>query len=202
MLTWLIGALLAHPDILQEVRSKADSCMPCDPEGSLDSASFCEDRFVQAVWKEALRLGVTSSAARVVTRDSQIEGYTVKKGSVILIPSRILHFDPAVFPDPADFNPWRWVTEDGSPHGIPVSTERLKSQNHSLRPFGGGTGVCSGRFIAEREVLTAAAILLHLFDFEVDPDTAQQIPYPNLNPRSLGAMYPLIDPTVTVRRRI
>lgn len=199
MLTWFIGVLLENPEILSRFRSKVESYSQND-SGNLDTAQFSADHFIQSVWKEALRLGVTSASARVVTRDSQIEGYTVRKGSVILIPTRILHFDETVFPDPTRFNPWRWVTEDGNPNGAPLCAERHKAQSHSLRPFGGGTGVCSGRFIAEREVLTAAAILLHQFDFEVEP--GQNIPHPNLNPRGLGAMYPLVDPVVTVRRRM
>lgn len=200
MLTWFIGVLLENLEILKIFQSKVDSYLDPGLAGTLDTAKFCADSFIQSIWKEALRLGVTSASARVVTRDSQIDGYTVKKGSVVLIPTRILHFDQVVFPNPTKFNPWRWVTENGTPDGAPISAERLKAQNHSLRPFGGGTGVCSGRFIAEREVLTAAAILLHQYEFEVEP--GQQIPRPNLNPRGLGAMYPLVDPMVAVRRRI
>ncbi|CAL5869005.1 uncharacterized protein PFLUO_LOCUS3233 [Penicillium psychrofluorescens] len=202
MLAWLISALLAHQEVLERFRAIVETFMTLDKASSFDSASFCADPFIQAVWKEALRLGVSSSAARVVTRQTEIEGYIVKPGSVILIPTRVLHFDENVFTQPDQFNPWRWINEQTEKDGNPlpaVSADQLKKQNDSFRPFGGGTGVCSGRFIAEREVLMAAAVLLHRFDFLVQP--GQQIAQPNLNPRALGAMYPLVDPNVTVRSR-
>lgn len=211
MLTWLVTALLQHPEYLRIFRSIAAQYISDSKTGNLEdmeleTSSFCTDPFVQGVWKEALRLGVTSASARVVTRDSEIEGYTVRKGSVLLIPSRTMHFDEHVFKDPHAFNPWRWVVHHEnsslfSPATAPgqVTAEQLKRQNNSLRPFGGGTGVCSGRFIAEQEVMMGAAVLLHLFDIEFEQ--GQVIPTPNLNPQGLGAMYPMVDPKVKVTLR-
>jgi cytochrome P450 len=207
MLTWLVTALLMHPDHLRQFRSIAERHIFSSKSGLPENIQFnippfCADSFIQGVWKEALRLGVTSASARVVTRDSEIEGYTVKKGSVLLLPSRAMHFDEGVFHDSHSFNPWRWVIHDersSSTSFGEVSPEQLKRQNNSLRPFGGGTGVCSGRFIAEQEVMMGAAVLLHLFEFEIEQD--QVIPTPNLNPRGLGAMYPLVDPKVKVSWR-
>lgn len=195
MLTWTIGALLANPSVLSEFRRNVETFMSHGIE-EFRVADFAAEPFIQAFWKEVLRLGVTSSAARVVSRDSEIEGYVVRKGSVILVPSRVLHFDPSVFEDPETFNPSRWLARDDSGQGLP---EKIKRQNTSLRPFGGGTGVCPGRFIAEQEVLLTAAVLVHLFDLEVD--SGQDIPFPNLSPKALGAMHPIIDPYVTVSRR-
>lgn len=208
MLTWLVTALLTHPELLQEFRSKAEQYIYGSEKRSptdikFDIPSFCAEPFIQGVWKESLRLGVTSASARVVTRDSEIEGYTVKKGSVLLLPTRNMHFEERVFHHPHEFNPWRWVLLDeksSSPSTFgQVSPEQLKRQNNSLRPFGGGTGVCSGRFIAEQEVMMAAAVLLHLFEFEFEQ--GQSIPSPNLNPQGLAAMYPIVDPKVIVSRR-
>lgn len=208
MLTWLVTALLTHPELLQQFRSKAEQYISSSENGlptdiKFDIPNFCAEPFIQGVWKEALRLGVTSASARVVTRDSEIEGYTVRKGSVLLLPTRNMHFEECVFHHPYEFNPWRWVILDddsSSPSTFgQVSPEQLKKQNNSLRPFGGGTGVCSGRFIAEQEVMMAAAILLYLFEFEFEQ--GQSIPSPNLNPRGLAAMYPIVDPKVIVSRR-
>jgi cytochrome P450 len=207
MLTWLVTALLTHPEFLQEFRSKAEQYISGSEKGPVDIKfdipSFCAEPFIQGVWKEALRLGVTSASARVVTRDSEIEGYTVKKGSVLLLPTRNMHFEERVFHHPYEFNPWRWLPLDeksSSPSTFgQVSSEQLRRQNNSLRPFGGGTGVCSGRFIAEQEVMMAAAVLLHLFEFEFEQ--RQSIPCPNLNPQGLAAMYPIVDPKVIVSRR-
>ena len=196
-----MNSLLQHPEVLSEFRRIVDTFMA---EGGIDGfnvGQFAAHPFIAALWKELLRLGVTSASARVVSHDSDIQGYVVKRGSVMLVPTKVLHFDPEVFSEPDKFNPWRWLepeAEDGSKVGI-AAAEQLKRQHNSLRPFGGGTGVCSGRFIAEQEVLMAAAVLTHLYEWELDPK--QISPWPNLNPRGLGAMHPIVDPIVKVSRR-
>lgn len=148
--------------------------------------------FIQGVWKESLRLGVTSAAARVVTQDSIVEGYVLEKGSVLLLPVRLMHFDADVFDDPDSFVPERWIVD---PNDAEAAAKQSR-QNNSLRPFGGGTGMCSGRYIAEMEVLSTAATLLLLFDIELE--AGQEV---GLNPRALGVMEPLRDPKVRIRRR-
>jgi cytochrome P450 len=147
-----------------------------------------------------LRLRSASAAARAVTKDVEVKGYILRKGSVVLLPVRLMHFDSNIFPDPDKFEPERWTTS------LTANTdERLKQaamqsqrkQNASLRSFGGGTGLCSGRFVAEYEILSSVATILLLFDieFENGEDNFQ------LNPRSLGIMRPLRDPKVRYRRR-
>ena len=62
---------------------------------------------------------------------------------IILIPSffffllRAIGRDPEYFPDPEQFNPQRWLTEDGK------IKEELKSY-----PFGFGRRVCPGQYMA------------------------------------------------------
>lgn len=206
MLTWTVTALLTHPGYLREFRFISERYVSHSDSKDLefDIPGFCAEPFIQGVWKKALRLGVTSALASVVAQDLETEGYSVKKGSVILMPVRIMHFEPDVFEDPWTFNPWRWVSANeqttglSSPKAGKASPEQLKRQNKSLRPFDGDTGVCSGQFVAE-QVMMGAAILFYLFDFKSEP--RQEIPRPNSNPRGQGATYPLVDPKVNITRR-
>lgn len=187
MLTWTVTALLTHPGYLREFRFISERYVSHSDSKDLefDIPGFCAEPFIQGVWKKALRLGVTSALASVVAQDLETEGYSVKKGSVILMPVRIMHFEPDVFEDPWTFNPWRWVSANeqttglSSPKAGKASPEQLKRQNKSLRPFDGDTGVCSGQFVAE-QVMMGAAILFYLFDFKSEP--RQEIPRPNSNP--------------------
>lgn len=125
--------------------------------------------------------------------DAELEGYVVKKGSVLLMPVQLMHFDPGVFPEPQQVRPERWLVTDPDDER---RAEQLKRQNNALRSFGGGTGLCSGRFVAEEEILGVVSTLLWRYDVEFD-DTATY----EFNPRSIGVMSPAKDPSVRLRRR-
>lgn len=148
-----------------------------------------DDPYVHGLWLEALRLGTASAAARVVMdEDAEIEGYLVKRGSVLLMPVQLMHFDENVFPDPREIRPERWMTTD---------QEQLKRMNNTMRPFGGGTSLCSGRYVAEHEIIGVVSTLLLMFDVKFKHGSADW----EFNPRSIGVMGPKKDPTVWLRRR-
>lgn len=177
--------------------------------------------FIHGVWNEAIRLGTQSAAARVVTRDTELEGYLLRQGSVVLLPSRLLHFDEDVYEDPYDFMPERWMDPDESDAPIPKGVEdggekltrkvefeaRQKRQRANLRSFGGGKSLCSGRHVAEKEILCLVSTMLLRFDFEIEETGAVQgkgvgvDPEIKLNPRSLGMMGPMGHVKARMKRR-
>ncbi|KAL1984584.1 hypothetical protein VTN96DRAFT_8886 [Rasamsonia emersonii] len=197
MTTWLLINIIQSPSLLERFRAECQQARLSDPSDPssvrFDMAQLKSSPFVQGVWKEALRLGSASAAARVLARDVELQGYTLKRGSVVLLPVQLLHFDPDVFDDPHTFNPDRWIPGD---EDDARTAQKQKRQNANLRPFGGGSGICSGRFVAEQEALLAAATLLTQCDFHVEAGQTFQ-----LNPRSLGIMSPLRDIRVRLTRR-
>ena len=74
----------------------------------------------------------------------------------------------------------------------------LKSPN--FQPFGGGSGLCPGRFIAQAEIMTFAALTLCRFDIEmVHPKSG--IPQIDDKTPSMGAMYAVGREDVRVKIR-
>jgi oxysterol 7-alpha-hydroxylase len=122
-----------------------------------------------------------------------LEGYLLQKNSIILLPVQLMHYDPNVFEDPDTFDVERWIPMDDEPETV----RRQKRQNASLRPFGGGSSLCSGRIMAEQEVLLMAATLLTRFDLQFVLGT----PSFRHNPRSLGMMSPMEDLRVRFKAR-
>lgn len=175
----LVGARLPSPD---------------DEHVGFDTQALKKNAYIAGLWKEALRLGSTSAAARVVMEDAELEGYVVKKGSVILMPVRLMHFDESVFPKPSEIRPERWIVEDPDD---PQQVEQQRRQNNALRSFGGGTGLCSGRFVAEEEILSVVSTLLWNYDVHFD----QGLTTYNFDPRSIGVMSPAKNPVVQIHRR-
>lgn len=73
----------------------------------------------------------------------------------MLIPYRVFHFDETIFGKDAKlFKPERWESLPASARGV-------------VRAFGGGKSICPGRYLAEREVKKAVALMMRRFDFEV-----------------------------------
>lgn len=156
---------------------------------NVEIAVIKDNPYVHGLWLEALRLGTASAAARVVMdEDAEVEGYLVKRGSVLLMPVQLMHFDENVFPDPGEIQPERWMTTDQG---------QLKRMNSTMRPFGGGTSLCSGRYVAEHEIIGVVSTLLLMFDVKFEQGSAEW----EFNPRSIGVMGPKRDPTVLLRRR-
>lgn len=61
-------------------------------------------------------------------------GLTVEKGTVVVIPSYGLHWDPKYFPNPEKFDPERFSNEN-----------KHKIQSHVYLPFGDGPRICIGK---------------------------------------------------------
>ena len=158
----------------------------------IDFPGLRSSQFIQGLWKESLRLGSASAAARVVRKDTVIEGYRVRQGSVILLPVQLMNSNPEVFSEPQLFDPNRWLFDPDDK----LQLEAQKRQNLNLRSFGGGTGLCSGRFVAEQEILSVVAAMLLMFDIDIEDPAGFQ-----LNPRSIGVMSPAQAVRAKIRRR-
>lgn len=102
--------------------------------------------YTDAVLSEAMRVyPPVYLIGREATRDLELGGYRVKRGTTIFMSQWVSHRDPRWFPDPETFRPERWL--DGLAKRLP---------KYAYFPFGGGPRVCIGNTFA----LMEAAILL------------------------------------------
>lgn len=100
--------------------------------------------YLWAVIHEALRMmpGVSHRSARIArdedlvykSRDGSVE-FVIPRGTPIGMTSMINHWDKELFPDPDEFNPERWLGNDGQPN--------YKLQK-MLLAFGKGSRSCVG----------------------------------------------------------
>ncbi|KEF55687.1 uncharacterized protein A1O9_08437 [Exophiala aquamarina CBS 119918] len=197
MATWFLKNVLDSPSRLQRFRSETRSMLSVagtSPNISLkvDFPALRSSQFIQGLWKESLRLGSASAAARVVRKNTTLEGYRIKQGSVVLLPVQLMHSNPEAFLEPQLFDPDRWVFDQDDK----LQLEVHKRRNLNLRSFGGGAGLCSGRFVAEQEILSIGAAMLLLFDIDIETPAGFQ-----LNPRSIGIMGPMKAVRARIRRR-
>lgn len=76
-----------------------------------------------------------------------VAGYTIPAGWIVLVVPSLLHYDPQIYEQPCEFNPWRWEGKE------------LLCGSKTFMAFGGGARLCAG---AEFARLGMAIFLHHL----------------------------------------
>lgn len=156
-LTWWIGLMATHPDVVAKLRSEIGianaSTSPME--------SIAHLPYLNATIKEAMRLYPPSTAlfTRVALRDVVIGETPVAKGTLVVIPIWHLHHDPRPFAEPNAFRPERFMP--GAP-SIPRS---------AYLPFGAGPHFCLGQHFATIEMALIAAHLVQNFDLSLEEAT-------------------------------
>lgn len=92
-----------------------------------------------------------ASSSKAPARTQSHETYFLPAGTLVSVQIHTLHHNPAVFPDPYDFRPDRWLE---SP------PEQLEKMGRDHIPFSLGSRQCIARNLAMMELhMTCAAIL-------------------------------------------
>jgi cytochrome P450 family 135 len=104
-------------------------------------ASLDEDEYLDAVVKETLRIRpVVADVVRTLTRDTEIGGYLLPAGTMVVPAIAALHARPDLWPEPHEFRPERFL--DG------------RADSYAWIPFGGGVRRCIGASFAQVEMRT------------------------------------------------
>jgi cytochrome P450 len=117
-----------------------------------------DDAYLEAVAKEAMRRRpVVQNVARKLTEPTEIAGYRLPTGTVVAPSISLIHRDAAVYDDPKDFRPDRFLGK--------------QPEAGTWIPFGGGVRRCIGAGFSLQE---AAAVLREaLTRYDIHPASAQ-----------------------------
>ncbi len=144
-LTWSLALLSAYPQARQQLVDEVDAVLgdgPADPD---------KLPWTTAVVSEAMRLYPPAwTLERTAIADDDVCGTKVPAGSMVAVLPYLIHRNPAVWPNPAGFDPARF---------LPSAPERHR---YAWIPFGGGKRGCSGAGFARQEaVLVLARLCRH-----------------------------------------
>jgi cytochrome P450 len=104
-------------------------------------ASLDDDEYVDAVVKETLRVRpVVADVVRTLTRDTEVGGYLLPAGTMVVPAIAAVHARPDLWPEPHEFRPERFL--DGH------------ADSYAWIPFGGGVRRCIGASFAQVEMRT------------------------------------------------
>ncbi|TFK52120.1 cytochrome P450 [Heliocybe sulcata] len=140
-----------------EVQAKAQ--MELDRIVGKDRLPGYEDRhhlpYLNAVMKEIQRWQpvVPLSLPHTSSSDGEYNGYSIPKQSIILLNSWSILHDPAVYPDPEQFNPERFLKNG----------KLDLAGKDPLAAFGGGRRICPGRWFSDSAMYAAVSHILHAF---------------------------------------
>lgn len=161
---WMLSYILYQPSLINTIR---DEIRPALSDKGIDISYLSNScPHLNSLWDETIRLASSAASVRFLTRDVEIGGKILRKGNRIMMPQRQLHLNPQTFgTKAAEFDAERFIKDPGL------------RRHPSLRPFGGGTTLCPGRFLAKQTTLAFIALVLHRFNIALDPPS-QPFPIP------------------------
>ncbi|CDO71162.1 hypothetical protein BN946_scf184845.g32 [Trametes cinnabarina] len=119
-------------------------------------------------WNPAVPLGL----AHRLTQDDAYRGWHIPKGTVVWANIWSMLQDPAVFPEPTEFHPERFLDSKGH-------LRRLeRHEDPSVIAFGFGRRICPGMYFAINSVFIGIATLLYTLNIakERDDDRKEVLP--------------------------
>ncbi|KAF2743711.1 cytochrome P450 [Sporormia fimetaria CBS 119925] len=143
--------MMLYPKVQEKAQEEIDRVLR--PTAKIPLRTDCENMLnINALvtelhrWHPVAPMAVPHSASR----DDSYWGYRIPKGTIILTNTWWFTHDPAVYPEPDEFNPERFLGDTPQP-------------DPRQWAFGYGRRVCPGRHIADNALLITVAQVLSVF---------------------------------------
>lgn len=117
-------AIVKHPEVIRRIQAEIDSVTGGERLPNLFDKSSMP--YTEATLWETLRTASSPIVPHVASRDTEIDGYTINKGTMIFINNYELNLGKEYWEEPHLFKPERFLSADGHivkpAHFIPFST--------------------------------------------------------------------------------
>ncbi|NWS73261.1 CP3A9 protein, partial [Crotophaga sulcirostris] len=172
-LCYLAYEMALHPDVQQKLLAEVDTVFP--NKAPLTYEALMKMEYLDMAVNEILRLfPIGGRIERTCKKDVEINGVTIPKGTIVMIPPYTLHRNPEFWPNPEEFRPERFSKEN-----------KEAIDPYTYLPFGAGPRNCIGMRFALLTLKAAAVVLLQHFTFQTCKET--EIP---LKLNSFGLLRP------------
>lgn len=180
--SWLL--LAQHPAVEARLHEELASVLGARPATAADVPRL---RYTRAIVAETLRLYPPAwIIGRRAIRDTEIGGYAIPAGAIVLVSPWVVHHDARWFAQPCRFEPERWL--DGS---------EARRPRFSFFPFGGGPRICIGEQFAWTEAVLALATLARRWRLRPAPDLRVGL-QPSITLRPRWGLSMLLEPSGAV----
>lgn len=150
---WAMAEMIKNPRVQQKVQEEFDRVIGLDR--ILTEPDLARLPYLKCIVKESFRLHPPTPlmVPHRSSADVKIGGYNIPKGSNVHVNVWAVGRDPAVWRNPLDFRPERFLEEDVD----------MKGHDFRLLPFGAGRRVCPGAQLGINLVTSMLSHLLHHF---------------------------------------
>lgn len=186
--SWIMLRLAQNPKIMEDLYEEQKKYLGADlPELTYEKLSLLP--LNQAIIKETLRLHAPiHSILRAVKQPMAVPGtkYVVPTTHNVLAAPGVSASDPAYFPNPDQWDPYRWLPGSSNAPTMSRNTDEEEEQidyGYGLvskgsaspyLPFGAGRHRCIGEHFANLQLQTIVAEIVRLFKFS-NPDGSHDI---------------------------
>ncbi|XP_037090365.1 methyl farnesoate epoxidase-like [Pollicipes pollicipes] len=156
-LSWALLFMVLHPEVQGRVQREIDAVLGGRHPAYADRKAM---PYTEATLMEVTRRATVLpfSVGHCAVRDADLAGYTIPKGTVLMMHLNAVHMDAAYWGDPHVFRPERFLQPDGSVR-----------RDERLIPFGVGRRICLGETLARMEMFVLFTCLLQRFSFVAAP---------------------------------
>ncbi|CAD5324890.1 unnamed protein product [Arabidopsis thaliana] len=154
--------LLENPNVLAELKKEHEAILQSreDKEGGITWEEYRHKMtFTNMVINESLRItNLAPMLFRKAVKDVEIKGYTIPAGWIVMIIPSVVHFDPDIYENPFEFNPWRWEGKE------------LRAGSKTFMVFGTGLRQCAGAEFARLQISVFLHHLVTTYNFSLHQD--------------------------------
>ncbi|XP_076819652.1 vitamin D 25-hydroxylase-like [Clavelina lepadiformis] len=160
-LKWCLHAFLHYPQTQSKLRKEIFDVL--GPSGNVNMSHEPKMPYTQAFIYEILRFHpILGLIYRSTTEDTELEGYSVPKGTPVIFNLWAVLMDPDYWHEPDKFNPDRFINE-----------KRNFFKPSYAVPFNMGGRQCPGERLARMELFIYLVTMVQRFEILPDPDAAE-----------------------------
>ncbi|KAJ6155238.1 hypothetical protein N7470_005804 [Penicillium chermesinum] len=174
MLTQVLFDIAGREDLISALR---EEIMTVVREQGWSKISLYKLNLMDSTIKESQRLKpiAITPMRRPATKDVLLsDGMFIPKNTTILFPADAM-WDPEFYPNPEDFDPYRWMKMRNLPNRQMQTAAQLVSPSPHHLGWGFGQHACPGRFFAVNELKIALCQILLKYDFKLDPERLPEV---------------------------
>ena len=142
MLEWTVLYMAKYPSVQEKLISELDSKLPGNRPPSLNDRSNLP--YTEAFVQETLRIAsvVPFGLFHSALEDTEVAGYKIPKDTLVIGNLYAVNNDPAVWENPKEFRPERFINADG----------KFASGDNPVIAFGTGRRSCTGEGLGRNEL--------------------------------------------------
>ncbi|XP_036290946.1 cytochrome P450 1B1 [Pipistrellus kuhlii] len=167
-LQWILVLLTRYPAVQARLQAELDQVVGRDRLPCLDDQPKLP--YTMAFIYETMRFSsfVPITIPHATTADTSVLGYHIPKDTVVFVNQYSVNHDPLTWPRPEDFDPTRFLDQDG------LFSKDLAS---SVMIFSMGKRRCIGEEISKTLLFLLTAVLAHQCSFQTNPDESARMDF-------------------------